>query len=130
LKDRNVVDIFNEGKIIFPDDETDAKKLNWYEHPAFNGVFLKDLVSGKETGGAFSCHIIRVNKGCEVGQHLHEDQWEFNEVLAGDGVYIYDNKEVRSGAGFSFATPPGVRHALIAGVDDLYLLAKFIPATV
>jgi len=126
----DVVDVFNEGKIIFPSDEIDAKKLKWYEHPESKGTFLKDLVPGKDTGGAFSCHIIRVNKGCEVGQHIHEDQWEFNEILDGNGIYIYENKEVRFGAGFSFATPPGVRHALIAEVEDLYLLAKFIPGLV
>jgi quercetin dioxygenase-like cupin family protein len=128
MKETGVIDLFNEAKIIYPEKEVDAKEKTWYEHPAFKGVFLKDLVAGKETGGQFSCHIVKIEKWCEVGNHSHDVQWEFNEAIEGYGVFILGEKEIRFTPGYSFATPPGVAHTVVAEGQDLYLLAKFIPA--
>jgi quercetin dioxygenase-like cupin family protein len=123
-------DLFDKGAIIFPEKEVDAKDLAWYEHPSFKGVYLKDLVRGSDTGGQFSCHIVRIEKGYEVGNHSHDIQWEFNEAIGGNGVFILGDKEIIFGPGYSFVTPPGIKHTLLTEGDnqDLYLLAKFIPA--
>lgn len=123
-----IVDLFDEAKVIYPEKEVNAKDAIWYQHPDFKGVFLKDLVQGKDTGGRFSCHVVRIEKGCEVGSHSHNGQWEFNEAIEGDGVFIIGDREVRFSPGYSFATPPGVSHTVIAEGTDVYILAKFIPA--
>jgi len=128
MKKTGITDLFNEAKIIYPEKEIDAKEAAWYEHPAFKGVFLKDLVQGKDTEGQFSCHMVKIEKGCEVGSHSHDVQWEFNEAIDGTGVFILGDKEIRFISGYSFVTPPGVEHTVIAEGKDLYILAKFIPA--
>ncbi len=68
MSKNNVVELFADGKIVYPGKEIDAAKLPWYEHPAYKGVFLKDLVTGADTKGAFSCHLVKVKKGFEVGE--------------------------------------------------------------
>ena len=101
----------------------------WYSHPAWNGVFLKDLVTAKETGGAFSYHLVRVSRNCEVADHDHETQWEWNVVLAGTGSFLLDGREVPVvGPGQTFVTPPRTHHTVSAGSDELSLLALFVPA--
>lgn len=125
----NVVEWFDSGKVVFPRaDVVDASKLPWYEHPAFKGVFLKDLVSAKDTRGTFSCHIVKISKCCKVGEHSHGSQWEFNEALQGRGTFTIQGKEYSCEPGFSFATPPGISHIVSAPLEDVYLLAKFVPA--
>jgi quercetin dioxygenase-like cupin family protein len=121
-------ELFNGGLIVFPSKNVDVSALPWYEHPAFKGVYLKDLVKGADTKGAFSCHIVKVKKGSEVGEHSHETQWEFNEALEGNGTFVIHGKEFSCKPGFAYATPPGISHIVSAPEEDLYILAKFIPA--
>lgn len=111
-----------------PGKEIDAAKLPWYEHPAFKGVFLKDLLTGKETNGTFSCHVVRIKKAFEVGEHNHKAEWEFNEVLKGSGYMVIDGKKTACGPGCSYVTPPGMAHLVTSPDEDLYMLAKFVPA--
>jgi quercetin dioxygenase-like cupin family protein len=128
MTESKVVELFAMGKIVIPEKAVDAAKLPWYEHPGFKGVFLKDLVTAEDTKGAFSCHIVKVTMGCEVGEHYHNAEWEFNEVLEGSGSFIINGKKFACKAGFSYATPPGVTHSVSAPGEDIYLLAKFVPA--
>jgi quercetin dioxygenase-like cupin family protein len=126
--DNNVVELFAEGWIVLPGKEIDAAQLPWSEHPVFKGVFLKDLVTGKETKGTFSCHVVRIKKGFEVGEHDHKAEWEFNEVLRGSGFMVIDNKKVACEPGFSYVTPPGITHLVSATHEEIFMLAKFVPA--
>lgn len=123
-----ILEMFESGVIISPSIAVDAGKLPWIEHPAFKGVFLKDLVTAADTDGTFSCHLVKVDRGAAVGKHAHDKEWEFNEVLAGSGIIVLDDKEYPCMAGVSCINPPGVPHIVSAPEDDLYLLAKFIPA--
>lgn len=123
-----VLELFNNGKVIFPGDDVDVAKLPWLEHPVFKGVFLKNLVNASDTKGAFSCHIVKVLKGSEVGEHSHKSEWEFNEALKGVGSFVINGKKYACKPGFSFATPPGITHIVSAPDEDVYLLAKFMPA--
>ena len=77
-----IVRKIDEGRIICLEKETDAKNPDWNEHRAFKGVFLKHLVKGEDTGGKFSCHPVKVESGCEIGEHVHADKWELGEFVA------------------------------------------------
>lgn len=125
-----IVKKIDEGKIIYLEKEMDAKELDWNAHPAFKGVFLKHLVRGEDTGSGFSCHLVKVEAGCEIGEHVHEKQWELHEIIGGAGKGVLVNKEIAYKLGVSVVIPKGVKHKVIAGEDDLYLLAKFVPALV
>ncbi len=128
MAQNNISEFFEKSTIISPDKLITADKLSWALHPAFKGVYIKDLVTSADTAGAFSCHLVKVNGGCSVGEHAHEKEWEFNEVLNDSGSIVIANKRYPCTAGLSCINPPGVSHVVNAGEEDLYLLAKFIPA--
>ncbi|MFA4876376.1 MAG: cupin domain-containing protein [Methanoregula sp.] len=130
MDEKRLTEIFEQGAVIFPGAETEANAKPWYQHPDWKGVFLKDLVTGKESGGRFSYHLVRVWKDCEVMNHDHETQWELNLVISGKGVFIIGDKEVAIAPGQTFVTPPKNHHTVSAGQDDLSMLALFVPALV
>jgi Mannose-6-phosphate isomerase len=119
---------FETGTVIFPDYTTDAADRPWRASPVSDGVFLKDLATARETGGKFSYHLVRIRKGCAVANHDHAIPWEWNMILRGSGTIVLGEKEIPVTAGQSCATPPGVPHAVIAGDEDLLLVALFVPA--
>jgi quercetin dioxygenase-like cupin family protein len=130
MEPKKLTEIFEQGGVIFPGLEIEANAKTWYSLPGCEGVFLKDLVTGKETGGKFSYHLVRVSKNGEVADHDHETQWEWNLIISGKGTFVIGNKEVTIAPGQTFVTPPKNHHTVSAGHEDLLLLALFIPALV
>jgi len=130
MEQKKLSEIFEQGVVIFPGAETGADVKPWYPLPGCSGVFLKDLVTGKETGGKFSYHLVRIWKDCEVADHDHETQWEWNLVIGGKGTFVIGDKEVTTVPGQTFVTPPKNHHTVSAGHEDLSLLALFVPALV
>lgn len=102
--------------------------LPWNFHPTFPGVSLKHLIIGKDTSGKFSSHLVRVNGGCEIGEHIHEGKWELHEIIAGQGKCIIEGKEIDYIEGVSAIIPAETSHIVKAVDNDLYILAKFVPA--
>lgn len=127
----DIVKKIDEGKIVYLGKEIDAKELNWNAHPTFSkGVSLKHLVKGEDTDGQFSCHLVKVDAGCEVSEHVHEKQWELHEIIEGVGKGILADKEITYKLGISAVIPKGVKHKVIADENDLYFLSKFVPALI
>jgi quercetin dioxygenase-like cupin family protein len=120
----------SEGKIVYTDKEFDVKDLDWNPHPHFSGVFLKHLVKGDSSDGKFSCHLIRIKDGFEIGEHVHDGKWEFINVVGGVGKGEIAGKVIVCELGVSMVVPENVKHRIIAGNGDVYLLAKFIPALI
>lgn len=118
------------GKIVYLDKEFDVSKLDWNPHPSFTGVQLKHLVKGESTSGKFSCHLIRVTHGFEIGDHIHDGKWETHEVIGGVGKGYLAGKEIVYKLGTTVVVPENITHKVVADKGDLYLLAKFIPALV
>jgi quercetin dioxygenase-like cupin family protein len=123
----DILQAFQEGQIFSAEQEENTKDLPWNEHPKFHGVALKHLITAKDSGGNFSSHLVRVNRGCEIGNHIHEGKWELHEVLSGRGKCLIDHKEVEYRAGIMATIPADIPHAVKATETDLYILAKFIP---
>ncbi len=119
-----------ESKIFSVEKDVDVGELNWNAHPKFKGVFLKHLVKGDITDKRFSCHLVKVEAGCEIGEHIHENNWELHEPIEGIGKGFVREKEINYEPGISVVIPEGVKHKVVAGNEDLYLLAKFVPALV
>jgi quercetin dioxygenase-like cupin family protein len=127
---KRIADIVEQGAVLFPGFETDIAEIPWSPHSKWKGVFLKDLVTGKETDGKLSYHLVRIPADCEVGDHDHKTQWEWNLIISGTGVFVIGDKEVTIMPGQSFVAPPGVHHIVSAGDEDLLVLAVFTPALV
>ena len=50
------------------------------------------------------------------------------QVLEGQGKAFLNGKEIEYESGVSVVIPADIKHSVIAGNEDLYLLAKFAPA--
>lgn len=120
--------IFDQGMVVFPDHQEDINKKSWYTPPGWVGVSLKDIITGKDTDGAFSYHLVRIAKRSEVPSHAHDTQWEWNVILNGNGSFVIQEKEMQVTIGETYATPPGVSHTVKAGNRELVLTATFVPA--
>lgn len=105
-----------------------VESLGWNPHPVFSGVHMKNLVTGADTDGTVSLHLVRVAPGSVIGSHIHEAQWELHQVVAGSGECALEDCEVAYSPGVTQALPPGVPHEVRASGDGLHLLATFSPA--
>lgn len=123
----SIVKVFNGGKVVYQNREIDIEKLEWNKNNN-KGVYLKHIIKGEDTDGKFSCHIVKIESGCEIGQHIHEGNWELHEVIAGEGKCFLEGKEVFYSVGTLSVIPQSMEHKVMAVNGDLYLFAKFIPA--
>lgn len=119
---------FNRGTLLLPQSETSFEGLEWHDHPTFEGVQLKHIVTSDVTDGGFSCHLVKIAPNQKIGNHIHEKQLELHEVVGGYGVCINDGAELKYESGVISIIQAGVPHEVTAGSDVLYLFAKFIPA--
>lgn len=121
-------DAFSTGRLALVGSETAFEHINWSKHPTFEGVELKHIVTSKDTNGAFSYHLVRIVPEKSIGNHIHATQLETHEVIAGDGVCINNDVEIKYEKGVISIMPQGVPHEVKAGKEGLYLFAKFMPA--
>lgn len=128
MKIEGIVAQIEEGIIRSKAGERSAATLEWNEHPVFEGVALKHLVTGAETGGSLSCHMVRVEPGCTLETHSHASEWELHEVLAGSAKARVDDAEFVYTPGTMTVIPQKRPHSVQAGSEGVVLLAKFFPA--
>jgi mannose-6-phosphate isomerase-like protein (cupin superfamily) len=119
---------FANGAINYRDRIESAAQIEWTQHPKFKGVYLKHLITGSDTEGHLSCHLVKVDPGCALLDHIHDPQWELHEVVEGEGVCMLDQREVRYYPGQMALIPQGTHHQVVASEKGLILLAKFFPA--
>lgn len=125
---RDLFEKFEVGKLSLPEGERTFAEIPWSPHPAFEGVELKHILTSRETGGAFSFHLVRIAPGKKIGNHVHAAQLETHEVIAGGGICINDGGELVYAPGVVSIFPANVPHEVVADEDGLFLFAKFIPA--
>jgi len=119
---------FETGKLALPSGLINFESIAWSPHAKFEGVTLKHLITSKDTNGAFSYHLVRIEPNKKIGKHIHETQLETHEIIAGNGVCVNDGKELLYDEGIISIFPAGIEHEIIAGTSGLYLFAKFMPA--
>lgn len=126
--DNHLFEAFSNGSLKLPNATVEFAALPWAKHPAFEGVELKHIIAAKDTGGRFSCHLVRIapNKGLE--SHQHETQLEIHEVIAGSGLCVNAGAALIYEPGTISMMPSCAPHKVHAGDEGLYLFAKFIPA--
>lgn len=82
-------------------------------------MLLKHLLKGEDTGGLFSSHLVRVDPGHDIGEHLHEGRYELHEIVGGAGVCHTRGEELRYVPGVSALMHPDVLHRITAGDQGL-----------
>lgn len=119
---------FNCGQLVTPDIQKSFDELEWCKHPTFDGVELKHIITAADTNGEFSYHLVKIAPNKKIGNHVHNQQLETHEVIAGSGMCINEGKEIPYHCGVISIMKMGKPHEVIAGGDGLYLFAKFMPA--
>lgn len=118
----------NEGKLYLPDVVKEFAEIPWEEHAVFAGVSLKHLITSSQTNGAFSYHLVRIEPGMKIREHVHKEQLETHEVIAGKGICVNDGAEMIYEPGVISILPKAIPHEVTAGNEGIYLFAKFMPA--
>ena len=127
---KDLFDKFNiDGKLCLPDGTIKFEDIPWSKHPTFEGVELKHIITAKQTDGLFSFHLVRIAPNKKIGNHVHIEQLETHEVIAGSGLCINDGTELAYVPGVISFFQKNHPHEVIAGPDGLYLFAKFMPAS-
>lgn len=121
-------ELFNNGSLVLPEKTVDFAEAVWSKHPTFEGVELKAIVTGKDTEGRFSYHLVRIAPGCSIREHIHETQLETHEVIEGNGSCVNGGAVLSYKPGTISIMPAGVKHEVTAGAEGLYMFAKFMPA--
>lgn len=128
---KNVFEKFDkEGKLLFADFVVEFADIAWSKHATFEGVELKHIVTSKETDGQFSYHLVRIAPNKKIGNHVHKEQLETHEIIAGAGSCVVDGKQINYEPGTISILPKNIPHEVTAGKDGLYIFAKFMPALV
>ena len=128
--ENKVFEAFNNGHFKVPGKDISFEKIPWSKHPTFEGVELKHILTSKETGGAYSYHLVRIAPGKSILDHIHDPQLETHEVIAGRGTCINDGQKIEYVPGMISVMPSKVHHEVHADEEGLYLFAKFMPALV
>ena len=126
--DNAIVGTMDNGLVLIGSRQYAMQDLPREKHKEYKGVYVKHLVTGKDTGGRFSCHAIRIDAGAVIGDHVHAGAIELNEVLGGAGAGTLEGEEFSFVPGMVALIPEGRAHGVIAGKEGLYFLAKFVPA--
>jgi len=71
---------------------------------------------------------VNVNPYCALETHIHENQWELHQVVAGEGDCLLNDRRIPYNPGCLTLIPQGARHRVEAGEKGLMLLATFFPA--
>ena len=123
-----ISDLFESNKISLSGEIRNIGELEWNMHPKFKGVFLKHMVTGIDTNGVLSCHLVKVEPNCEIGEHIHEGKLEIHEVIQGNGTCTLAGNEFPYSGGSVSVLPADVVQKGAAGENGLRILAKFSPA--
>ena len=119
---------FDHGSLSLPGRTVDFSTLAWNPHPAFPGVALKHIVTAADCDGRFSYHLVRIEPGKAILDHVHDMQLETHEVVHGTGSCVNNGIQLSYRPGVVTILERGARHEVHAGEDGLLLFAKFIPA--
>lgn len=118
---------FENGRLVNSEGGKSLDSIPWNKHPTFDGVSLKHIVTGNDSNGVFSYHLVRIEPCKMIGEHTHDPQLETHEVIAGDGVCRNGEHHYNYTPGTIAILPAGIQHEVTAHESGLLLFAKFIP---
>jgi quercetin dioxygenase-like cupin family protein len=128
LEQKAITSPLGNGTVFLADRSEEIEKLPWNPHPKFQGAFIKHLITGADNDNLASCHLVRVNPGCQLTDHIHEKEWEYHHILEGEGTGYLDGRPMVYEAGKIAVIPKGANHKVVAGPDGILILATFLPA--
>jgi quercetin dioxygenase-like cupin family protein len=110
--------------IVFED------KMDWQPHPKFEGVEIKPFFTQKAHGSQASIVLVKVKKGMEIPEHIHEDSDDIVYPLSGRGrEFIEGVGEFVIEKGMGIRIPKMKKHRTFDVEEDLVFYDVFAPPT-
>ncbi len=108
---------------------TNVEELEWQPHPTVEGVWIKVLVSRAAQDTDVTCMLVRIGRGLEVPEHVHEHSDDILYPLSGQArMWVEGSGEFWLEPGVSVRVPRGTKHRIFDVSDDLLLYDVFWPA--
>lgn len=97
-------------------------------HPKFQGVYLKHFFSSADNDRLNNMEV-KIDPGCQISPHQHDDSTEFFYVLEGEGEFLIDGKWSPVKKGYALVAPLGEQHGFKNSKDvPLMLFSTFSPS--
>ena len=100
---------------------------NYQKHPEQKGVFMKHFFSSKDNDRLNNLEV-RIEPGCEIKPHIHDNSSEFYYVVSGNGMFLIDDQWEHIRAGEALMAPKNIEHGFKNNTSEpLILFSTFSP---
>lgn len=108
---------------------TDIEELEWQPHPTVEGVEIKVLVSQGAQGTDVTCMLVRIGRGLEVPEHVHDHSDDILYPLAGRArMWVEGSGDFALEPGVIVRVPQSTKHRIFDVSEELLLYDVFWPA--
>jgi quercetin dioxygenase-like cupin family protein len=106
-----------------------VEDITWKPHPIAQGVKIKPLISRGEHALDVTCMLVKVPKGKDVPEHIHEAQDDILYPLEGKAVmWVEGTGSFSLEPGVIVRVPKGKKHKIFDVTQDLLIYDVFCPA--
>lgn len=100
----------------------------YVKHPKEEGVFLKHFFSSADNDRLNNLSV-KVDVGCQISPHIHDNSSEFYYVVNGVGEFLVDGEWRPIKKGDALKAPMGMEHGIKnTGNETLELFSTFSPS--
>lgn len=131
-KTREGWSIDKESRIISGDIKNETFKMlkdeNWEYHPLVKEVLLNFIITKKDNEAGVTCLFVKIPKGREIPEHLHELSNDIIVPLEGKAtIWIQGIGEFEMRRGVVINIPKGVKHKIFDVTEDVFAFDVFNP---
>ena len=106
-----------------------VEELEWQPHKTAKGVEIKVLVSKAVQGTDVTCMLVRIGRGLEVPEHIHENSDDNLYPLSGKArMAVEGSEDFTLEPGVIVRVPKGTKHRIYDVSEDLLIYDVFWPA--
>lgn len=106
-----------------------VEELTWQPHKTAKGVEIKLLISKAVQGTDVTCLLVRISRGLEVAEHIHENSDDILYPLSGKArMWVEGSGEFSLEPGVIVRIPQGTKHRIYDVSEGLLIYDVFWPA--
>lgn len=106
-----------------------VEELTWQPHKTVKGVEIKVLISKAVQGTDVTCLLVRISRGLEVPEHIHENSDDILYPLSGKArMWVEGSDDFTLEPGVIVRVPQGTKHRIYDVSEDLLIYDVFWPA--
>lgn len=104
-----------------------VEELSWEPHPFFEGLFIKKLLSHEKDNVDLSIVMVRVRKGVEVPEHVHEQDDIIYHLEGRSKMRVEGAGDFQLEPGSFIRIPAGVKHQPHDIEEDVLAFDIYLP---